>query len=76
MRKTKLGRNLKPGDKIQLVDGISSKPRTALCTVDRVYETRRAWFSGRRMWRVALKDKPWWFGPEIMCYSNERFEVY
>jgi hypothetical protein len=71
MRKTKLYRNLKKGDQfmVKREDG-----KTAIVTVNRVQETIKAWFSGRRQWEIH-GDYPWWWNFPIRAYSNDRVEL-
>jgi len=73
--KTKLYRNLKPGDTLTVETGWGIRPyRHAVVTVSKVYETRRCWFTNRKQWAVC-GDYPWWFGGPIHAYSDERVEL-
>jgi hypothetical protein len=74
MRRSKLIRNLKRGDRIRLTD-IDGK-RTAVITVAAVQERRQSWFTGRRMWEVCSPDWPWWWGlMGITGYSDTRIDL-
>lgn len=76
MAKSKLYRNLKPGDKFQVIDltFLSTHGRTHTVTVTSVQETKRAWFTNRRQWAIH-GNYPWWFGGPIMAYSDDRVEL-
>jgi hypothetical protein len=75
--KTKLVRNLKPGDVIHVTDAVQLPAKTHRVTVRRVQEGPRGWFSGKRMWRA-------YFEPQLMHgswtyitgHSKDRVEVY
>lgn len=69
--KTKLIRNLKPGDKLQ----IRSESRSAVVTVRRVQEIPQGIATGRRRWEVSA-DYPFWWGlTGVIGYSSDRIEV-
>lgn len=73
-QRSKLYRNLKPGDKFAIADNTSGKLRSAVITVSSVHETKRAWFTGRRLWQVH-GNYPWWWPFPITAYSDERVEL-
>lgn len=74
--KTKLYRNLKPGDRFTVIDlsFTSTHGRASTVTVSKVHETSKAWFSGKRQWAVH-GDYPWWFTGPIHAYSTDRVEL-
>lgn len=74
MRKSKLIRNLKPGDKFTVMDDTGDRLRTCTVTVSSVRETRRAWFSGKRQWEVSA-DYPWWWPFPVRGYSTDRINL-
>lgn len=67
-KKTKLYRNLKPGDKFKVYreDG-----RSYTVTVYRVQESTRSWYTGKRQWEV-LGDYPFWWTTPIRAYHDEK----
>lgn len=71
MPKSKLYRNLKPGDKFTVgrEDG-----KRATVTVSSVHETKRAWFSGKRQW-IVNGDYPYWWSVPIHAYSTDRIDL-
>ncbi len=74
-RRTKLYRNLKPGDRfIVETDWVIKEHRTAVVTVSCVKETYICPFTSKRQWRV-LGNYPWWFSGPIHVYSDERVEL-
>jgi hypothetical protein len=74
--KTKLYRNLKPGDQFTVVDLTypSAYGRAAAVTVTGVREAGPAWFTGKRQWEIH-GTYPWWFRGPIMAYSTDRVEL-
>ena len=73
--RTKLIRNLKPGDKFGVrTDFPGEKHRHAVVTVSCVQETRRGFMTGKRTWEV-IGDYPWWFPHCITGYHNEKIEL-
>jgi hypothetical protein len=76
-QKTKLIRNLKPGDVIQVTDATRYPSKVYRVTVTRVQESTRYSFSGKRTWDA-------FFTPHLMhgswCsvwgYSDDRMDVY
>ena len=69
---TKLIRNLKPGDVIQLTD--TEKHRV---TVTHVQESRPGFATGRRMWEAYFTPHLYYGGwVSIHGYSDDRIEVY
>jgi hypothetical protein len=73
--RTKLYRNLKPGDRIMVRDATGEKSRAALVTVLRVQECRAGYITGKRRWEV-IADYPWWWHSPITAYSDDRTEVH
>ncbi len=75
--RTKLVRNLRPGDVIEVTDAVGYPARTYRVTVTHVQETRPGIASGRRMWQAAftpaLRFGSW---STITGYSDDRVEVY
>ena len=72
MTKSKLYRNLKPGDQFKVETGYGiSRYMWHIVTVSSVKETRRAFFTGKRQWAV-YGDYPWWFSGPIHAYSYDR----
>lgn len=71
--RSKLWRNLKPGDKFR-VSCAGVPYREKVCTVTKVQEVRRAWFSGKRQWEIHA-DYPWWWPCPIRAYADERTEL-
>jgi hypothetical protein len=73
--RTKLYRNLKPGEKITLLDQTTpGKTRTHTLVVSHVQETCRAYFTGKRQW-VVHGNYPWWWSNPITVYSTDKVEV-
>lgn len=79
--KSKLGRNLKPGDLIELVDH-SRGGLAVWCVaeVTNVVETRPGWFTGQRMWKIEYKPLRSWGGRWLrpywsLCNSRDRYEL-
>lgn len=78
--KTKLFRNLKPGDKFVVyrdilgVEKLKVSQTHAIVTVISVQETTRAHFSGKRQWQVN-GNYPWWWVTPICAYANEKTEL-
>lgn len=74
-RQSKLYRNLKPGDQFRVETGWGMPvSRSAVVTVTKVYETHRAYATGRRQW-VVHGTYPWWWTGPIHAYADERVDV-
>ena len=75
MPRSKLIRNLKPGDRFTIID-VDGK-RTATVTVQAVQETRMGYFTRKRRWEVIVQGGyPWWWGCSPMVgYSDSRIEL-
>lgn len=73
--KTKLIRNLKPGDKFK-ISSVSWHSHEATVEVARVQETRYGLLRKRR-WEVIVKGGyPWWWGcVPVSGYHNDRIEL-
>jgi hypothetical protein len=73
--KSKLYRNLRPGDKFRVTDRTDGgKERTAIITVSKVQEGRVGHFTGERRWEVH-GDYPWWFQGPVVAYSGDRVNL-
>lgn len=72
--KTKLYRNLKPGDIISVECNITDY-RKEYVKVNRVQETTKYWHSVKRIWEIH-GEYPWWWPGPIRAYSNEKCDVY
>ena len=75
MAKSKLYRNLKPGDKFRVESAYKiGLYRSHIVTVSAVHETCRGYFSGKRQWEVSGDYPYWWNGP-IRAYSDDRTDL-
>ncbi len=73
--RTKLCRNLKPGDRFTVETGWGVKQYlSAIVTVNSVEKTGRDWFAGKHQW-IIYGDYPWWWGRPIYAYSTDRVEL-
>ena len=76
MAKSKLYRNLKPGDRFKVETGYGIKQYlSAVVTVSSVEKVGRNRFSGKQQWAV-YGDYPWWWGRPIHAESSERCELW
>lgn len=73
--RSKLVRNLRPGDVIEVTDATHYPSRTHRVTVTRVCETRPG-LSGRRMWEASFTPTVSFTWRTITAYSDTRIEVY
>lgn len=71
MSKSRLVRNLKPGDRLRVIGDNESR----IVTVSRVQETRAGFLTKRRMWEAILSSPPFWFPNTITGYHDTRVEV-
>lgn len=74
--KTKLFRNLKPGEKFVVETGYGVKQHySSVVTVSCVRETCLSWLTGKRQWNV-FGNFPWWWGGKCTTIgSKDRVEV-
>lgn len=82
-QKTKLIRNLKPGDIIQVTDAVRYPVITSRVRTTHVHESSPGFMTGRRRWTAHFE---WIHTPEVYTayhsfmsitgYSDERIEVY
>jgi hypothetical protein len=74
MARSKLLRNLKPGDRYT-IQGTEPHQRLTL-TVLRVEETSMGCFTGKRRWAVhSVERRPFWFQFPVIGYSDERIAL-
>lgn len=71
--KSKLYRNLKPGDNILLIDCSSARMRHCVLTVSSVVKTINL-FSHKSEW-IVNGNYPWWWTIPIHAYGNERVQL-
>jgi hypothetical protein len=72
--KSKLFRNLKPGDKFKVETGYGIEPhKEAIITVSKVEEART--HSRIRQWAVYGSGYPFWFPGPVMAEHDERTEL-
>ena len=76
MTRTKLFRNLKPGEQFQVILDIPGHPYTAstvtVTSVERIAKPRKY---GISFWRVYGDFPLWWCCPYLVAYSDERTEL-
>lgn len=72
--KSKLFRNLKKGDKFEVIADNGRHCRTAIVTVTSVQECSRGWFDGKRRWQVN-GNYPWWFMLPVRATHDERTDL-
>lgn len=73
-RITRLGRNLKPGDRFVIRDGVNYPSRGHwVVEVTHIHETCRAWFTGKRQWQISYKVVDIRGNPGILPFSQDGY---